>query len=205
MTLLPWAWLLPLPGLLLTALGAGRRPGIASVPGPLLVGLAGLAWIFGPRQPLEVRLPNWLPFLPDSTWQSEAPRREGNTQVYLDVSGSMNAEMPQIIALLGRLSRYIRRPFWAFSTVVAPALIENGQLKTTTSGGTSMHCVLEHLADTKPDAAVVVTDGYVERLNPTLVKRTAATRVHVLLTRDGSAAELRRAGLPYTQLDKVPA
>lgn len=147
----------------------------------------------------------WLPFLPDSTWQSEAPRREGNTQVYLDVSGSMNAEMPQIIALLGRLSRYIRRPFWAFSTVVAPALIEDGQLKTTTSGGTSMSCVLEHLAATKPDAAVVVTDGYIERLDPGLVRRAAATRAHVLLTRDGSAAELRRAGLPYTQLDKVPA
>ena len=46
----------------------------------------------------------WLPFLPDSAWQTEAPRREGTTQVYLDVSGSMNAEMPQIIALLARLS-----------------------------------------------------------------------------------------------------
>jgi hypothetical protein len=147
----------------------------------------------------------WLPFLPDSTWQSEVPRREGTTQVYLDVSGSMNAEMPQIIALLGRLSRYIRRPFWAFSTAVAPALIEDGQLKTTTSGGTSMKCVLEHLAATRPDCAVVLTDGYIERVEPSLVKRAAATRVHVLLTRDGSAAELRRAGLPYTQLDKVPA
>ncbi len=147
----------------------------------------------------------WLPFMPDSTWQGEAPRREGSTQVYLDVSGSMSAEMPQIIALLGRLSRYIRRPFWAFSTVVAPALIENGHLKTTTSGGTSMSCVLEHLAATKPDAAVVLTDGYIERLDLASVKRAAATRVHVLLTRDGSAAELRHAGLPYTQLDKVPA
>ena len=147
----------------------------------------------------------WLPFLPDSAWQSEAPRREGTTQVYLDVSGSMNAEMPQIIALLGRLSRYIRRPFWAFSTMVAAAVIEGGQLKTSTSGGTSMGCVLEHLAATKPDSAVVLTDGYIERLDPALVKRVAATRVHVLVTRDGSAAELRRAGLAYTQLDKVPA
>jgi hypothetical protein len=37
------------------------------------------------------------------------------------------------------------------------------------------------------------------------VKRVAATRVHVLVTRDGSAAQLRRAGFSYTQLDKVPA
>ena len=147
----------------------------------------------------------WLPFLPDSTWQGEAPRRDGTTQVYLDVSGSMNAEMPHIITLLGRLSRHIRRPFWAFSTMVAAAVIEGGQLKTSTSGGTSMGCVLEHLASTKPECAVVVTDGYIERLDPALVKRAAATRVHVLLTRDGSAGELHRAGLAYTQLDKVPS
>jgi hypothetical protein len=147
----------------------------------------------------------WLPFLPDSAWQGEAPRRDGTTQIYLDVSGSMNAEMPQIITLLGRLSRHIRRPFWAFSTLVAPAVIESGQLKTNTSGGTSMGCVLEHLAATKPQSAVVVTDGYIERLDPALVKRAAATRMHVLLTRDGGAAELKRAGLAYTQLDKVPS
>jgi hypothetical protein len=29
--------------------------------------------------------------------------------------------------------------------------------------------------------------------------------LHVLVTRDGSPAELKRAGLAYTQLDKVPA
>ena len=147
----------------------------------------------------------WLTFLPDSTWQGEAPRRDGTTQVYLDVSGSMNAEMPQIIALLGRLSRHIRRPFWAFSTLVAAAVIEGGQLKTDTSGGTSMGCVLEHLAATKPQSAVVVTDGHIERLDPALVKRAFATRVHVILTRDGSGAELYRAGIAYTQLDKVPS
>lgn len=147
----------------------------------------------------------WLPFLPDSIWQGEAPRREGTTQIYLDVSGSMSAEMPQIISLLGRLSRHIRRPFWAFSTMVAPAVIEGGQLKTSTSGGTSMGCVLEHLAKTKPESAVVVTDGYIERLDPALVKRITGTRMHVLLTRDGSAGELNRANLAYTQLDKVPS
>ena len=147
----------------------------------------------------------WLPFLPDSAWQSEVPQREGTTQVYLDVSGSMNAEMPQIIALLARLSRHIRRPFWAFSDMVAPAVIEHGQLKASTSGGTSMGCVLEHLAATRPASAVVLTDGYIERLDRGLVTRAAATRLHVLVTRDGSPAELHRAGLSYTQLDKVPS
>ena len=76
----------------------------------------------------------WAPFLPEAQWSTTKPGPEGTAQIYLDVSGSMYAEMPLIVALLGRLSRYIRRPFWAFSDVVAPAVIENGQLKAETSG-----------------------------------------------------------------------
>ena len=52
---------------------------------------------------------------------------------------------------------------------------------------------------------MVVTDGYIERLEPALVRRAAGTRLHVILTRDGSGAELHRAGIAYTQLDKVPS
>jgi predicted metal-dependent peptidase len=147
----------------------------------------------------------WDSFLPEAAWDSQMPKREGSANVYLDVSGSMSAEMPQIIALLGRLSKYIKRPFWAFSDVVAPAIIERGQLKTDTTGGTSMQCVLEHVAKTRPQAAIVVTDGYIERIDKRLVTKLAATKLHVLLTRDGSPVEIRRIGLPYTQLDKVPS
>ena len=35
--------------------------------------------------------------------------------------------------------------------------------------------------------------------------KTSATRLHVVVTRDGSPAELLSAGLSYTQLDKVPS
>src|SRR6185295_12997906 len=128
------------------------------------------------------------------------PRREGTTQVYLDVSGSMHAEMPLVIALLARLSNWIQRPFWAFSDVVAPAVIEGGLLKAQTTGGTSMACVLEHVAKTRPAAAVVLTDGYIERLDATTVRKALRnTRLTALVTRDGSAAELRRVRIPYRQ------
>jgi hypothetical protein len=40
-----------------------------------------------------------------------APGKRGRAQVYLDVSGPMNTEMPLIVALPGRLSAWIRRPF----------------------------------------------------------------------------------------------
>ena len=54
MNLLPWVWVVTLPGLLLTSLGVGKRfsPGIASLPGPLLLGLAGLAWFFSDERPV---------------------------------------------------------------------------------------------------------------------------------------------------------
>ena len=147
----------------------------------------------------------WSPFLPDARWDTEHPARAGSAHVYLDVSGSMYAEMPVIVALLGRLAAYIRRPFWAFSNVVAPARIEQGRLIAATTGGTSMGCVLEHVARTRPRAAIVVTDGYIEPLTPAQMAAAADTRLHVIVTRDGNPALLRSARLPYTQLSRLPS
>ena len=147
----------------------------------------------------------WSPFLPEAAWEGRRQQRDGTAQVYLDVSGSMDREMPIIVNLLNRLGRHIRRPFWAFSNNVAPAVIERGTLRTSTTGGTSMACVLEHVATTKPDAAIVVTDGYIEKLDRSLLAKTTSSRLHVLVTRDGNPALIEAAGLPYTQLDRVPA
>ena len=147
----------------------------------------------------------WSPFLPEASWEGVRQQRDGTAQVYLDVSGSMDAEMPLIIGLLNRLGRNIRRPFWAFSNEVAPAEIVKGNLKTATTGGTSMSCVLEHVAKTRPDAAIVVTDGYIETLDRKLVAKASGTRLHVLVTRDGDPKLIAKAGLPYTQLEGVPS
>lgn len=146
----------------------------------------------------------WSAFLPDARWTVNRPQPVGSAQVYLDASGSMNAELPLLVTLLARLSGYIRRPFWAFSTEVMPARIEQGRLVTGTTGGTSMRCVLAHIARTRPRAAVVVTDGYIEALAATDVAAVRATRLHILVTRDGTTAPFDRVGLPYTQLGKVP-
>jgi hypothetical protein len=146
----------------------------------------------------------WCPFLPDSVWQGQQFKQDGTAQVYLDVSGSMNAEMPMVIALLNRLSRHIRRPFWAFSDKVVPAVIERGKLRTSTTGGTSMQCVLDHVAKTRPDAAIVVTDGYIEPISRNQITKIQGSRLHVLVTRDGNPNLIAKAGLPYTQLEKIP-
>ena len=147
----------------------------------------------------------WSPFLPEAVWSNPRLQPEGRAQVYLDVSGSMTAEMPLLLKLLSRLARHLRRPFWAFSDVVAPAEIRDGRLITQTTGGTSMACVLEHVARTRPPSAVVVTDGFIESMPPERVAAVRDTRLHVLLTRHGSAVQLEQAGLPYTRLEEVPS
>ena len=146
----------------------------------------------------------WSPFLPEAEWAATGSRPEGRAQVYLDVSGSMNAEMPLVVALLGQLSSWIRRPFWAFSTEVVPAVIERGVLRAGTSGGTSLACVLEHVAKTRPTCAVIVTDGYVEAIAKRQVAALGHTRLHAVVTRDGNPAPLRAAGIPYSQLGRLP-
>ena len=146
----------------------------------------------------------WSPLLPEALWSTEQRLRGGTAQVYLDVSGSMNAEMPLIIGLLARLGRFIHKPLWAFSNVVAKAEIVNGRLLADTTGGTSMACVLEHIAETRPAAAVVVTDGYIETLSPGLLAGVRGTRLHVIVTRDGSPAMLHQAGISYSQLSRLP-
>jgi hypothetical protein len=146
----------------------------------------------------------WSPFMPEAEWSATAARPEGRAQVYLDVSGSMNAEMPLVVGLLGQLSHWIRRPFWAFSTEVVPAVIERGALRANTSGGTSLECALAHIAQTRPTSAVIVTDGYIEPVARKRVASLSATRLHAIVTRDGNPAALAKAGIPYSQLGRLP-
>lgn len=160
--------------------------------------------VLSPRDRRAFLRSMWSPVLPEADWSSSFERPLGSANVYLDVSGSMNQEMPVVIALLANLRRAIRMPFWAFSDSVEPATIKNGRLVTKTTGGTSMECVIRHLAKTRPAAAVVVTDGYIEKLEPSLMKSVAGIRIHAILTRDGSPAQLKRAGIPYSQLERYP-
>jgi NADH-quinone oxidoreductase subunit L len=65
--LLPWAWVFTLPGLLLTGLGVGRA-GAASIAGPAVMAVVAVGWLLGPRSPVEIKQPGWLPFLPDGAF-----------------------------------------------------------------------------------------------------------------------------------------
>src|SRR5438270_10123270 len=63
--LLAWSFLFTIPGLLLGSTGLVRKPGIASLPGPVALLTAAVAWLIGAGQPAIVEFAGWLPFLPD--------------------------------------------------------------------------------------------------------------------------------------------
>jgi hypothetical protein len=147
----------------------------------------------------------WSPLIPDIRWDHTVPADRASVNLYLDVSGSMNAEMQSIVALLGHFRRWISTPFWAFSNEVAPARIVDGCLQTKTTGGTSMNAVLRHIARTRPRRALVVTDGYIERCDADALRNASFCSIHALVSRDGSTNLLSQARIPCTQLDRFPA
>jgi hypothetical protein len=164
----------------------------------------GLLPVLSPSDARASMRAQWSPFLPEAAWPTERRVPAGRALVYLDASGSMDEELPLLVLLLARLSAHIRRPFWAFSTVISPAHIENGRLSTTSTGGTQLSCVLEHVAQHKPRAAVVITDGFIETVNPKLLQATRGTRLHALVTRRGTTLPFTRLGIPFTHLREVP-
>jgi hypothetical protein len=116
----------------------------------------------------------------------------------------MSDELPLIIAVLARLAPIIKQPFWAFSTEVSPAIIKGRELQTRSTGGTSLTCVLAHIAEQRPTAAVIITDGFVETVDRRLLTAIRNTHLHVIVTRRGATHAVRAAGLRYTQLGEVP-
>ena len=135
----------------------------------------------------------WNPLVGEIAWETYRAQPRGSVAVYLDVSGSMSDELQAVVALLHRFERHLRRPFWAFANTVEPALITDGKLQTRSTGGTSVACVVDHLRRTRPLKALIVTDGFVERL-PSKDYSVPGVTVEVLLTAKGTGEVLQVSG-----------
>lgn len=142
----------------------------------------------------------WNPILPDIRWQSYKSRPLGSVQVYLDVSGSMGLELDALVRLLSEFRQHIRMPFWAFSTSVCPAVICHGKLVTQGTGGTSVTAVFEHIARTRPQKALLITDGYVEKPSAASLRSVQFCKIEGLVSATGTPDVLRGAGITLTQL-----
>jgi len=143
----------------------------------------------------------WNPIIPEISWTNPRRERGGSVQVYLDVSASMNGVLRHLVRLLAEFGSYIRKPLWAFSTEICEAKIVGGELTARTTGGTRLGCVYEHLRKTKPDRALVITDGFVEDGKPA---GTNLCHIEAIIPHDGHDTILSKIhGIPVTRLGRV--
>lgn len=145
----------------------------------------------------------WSPLIPEIAWDTAHPHPAGSVQIYLDVSGSMHSFLDALIALLGGFHSHIRQPLWAFSTQVHPARIVGGELQTSTTGGTMLGCVYQHIRQTKPAKALIITDGFVEDSAAGACPPELCT-IEAIIPHDGYDAILvNQHKLPTTRLSKL--
>jgi len=140
----------------------------------------------------------WSAVMPFSRHQQPTPTN-GGVHIYLDVSGSMDELLPPLIAVLNAHAAWIHPPLWAFSTKVHPATLRRGKLLTHSTGGTELACVYDHLKRTGARRALVITDGYVEKVRP-----PEGCTVEALITHDGYADNLSACGVRVTRLPVFP-
>jgi len=91
--------------------------------------------------------------------QRVATRKHG-LAVYLDVSGSVNEYLPEIVGILSSLKSELTSIFLFSNKVVEipfKALLA-GQVQTTY--GTDFDCIAESIVERGLDKAVIITDGY---------------------------------------------
>lgn len=146
----------------------------------------------------------WSPLIPEISWDTEHPRAAGSVQIYLDVSGSMNSFLDALVALLAGFSSHIRQPLWAFSTEVHPARIVGGELQTNSTGGTRLSCVYQHIRQTRPEKALIITDGFVEDSSAGAYPRELCS-IEAIIPHDGYDSILvNQHRIPTVRLSKLP-
>jgi hypothetical protein len=98
---------------------------------------------------------------PFSGRSPEGGEQPGVLTLYLDVSGSMEDSLPQILAaLVRRRPSWLSQPIYGFSSVVAPIsmrALREGVIETGTS--TNFGAVVDHLILHRVRRAALITDG----------------------------------------------
>lgn len=144
------------------------------------------------------------PFLPFSRVPIQKRTPKELAAVYLDVSGSMTNELDALISLFHHFRDQLRRPFYVFSDDVAPARFVRGKLEYVTSGGTSIGPVFEHIRANRIHRALIVTDGFVERITPEMMSGLRADQIQVLLSSFGLGGVFKKVGIQTHTLPKLP-
>jgi hypothetical protein len=141
--------------------------------------------------------------IPLSDNEVQVKKETERASVYLDVSGSMEDEMKNLLSLLWEFRSYLKMPFNTFSDNVTEARFRNRQALLETSGGTRIESVFEHIRDHKIKKALVITDGYVGPITPKMTRSLDIKNIRFLVSADGNSGEIGKAGFCYSQLKKL--
>ena len=91
---------------------------------------------------------------------SRPQKRDRGLAIYLDVSGSVNEYLPQILGILKTLGKEITTTFQFSNRVVETSFetLLKGNIQTTF--GTDFNCIAQSILERGFDKAVIITDGY---------------------------------------------
>ena len=114
--------------------------------------------------------------------------RRDRVHVYVDVSGSMAAELPLVYGALVPLLDYIHPQIHLFSSALEDVSAEGlrrGEMETT--WGTDIACVTRHMLERKVRRAVILTDGWVGDVPSKHARQLGRrrTRVNSVVTNGG--------------------
>ena len=130
--------------------------------------------------------------------------QERGLAIYLDVSGSVNDYLPEIIGVMRNLQSDLKT-ILLFSNKVAEVPFKsllNGQVETTY--GTDFDCIAEHILENKYDKAVIMTDGYagMKKANQEALEKQKVNTLTVLFGGKKECSEFGRFG-DVVQLEDV--
>jgi len=108
--------------------------------------------------------------------------------IYLDVSGSVNDALPEILGILRRLQNDITSIYEFSNEVVEVSMKELARGKVRTTFGTSFDSVARSILEKEYQKAVVITDGY-SSINDELQKQMKERGVRILTILFGGASE----------------
>ena len=111
--------------------------------------------------------------------QMKLYERKKGIAIYLDVSGSVNEYLPEIIGVIMKLQNKLSTVF-LFSNAVVETPVKKlilGQIETTY--GTDFDCIAQSIIENQYDKTVVITDGYAS-LSDDLSEKIKKQKVKIL-------------------------
>jgi hypothetical protein len=108
--------------------------------------------------------------------------------LYLDVSGSVNDSLPEILGILRRLQNAITSVYQFSNQVVETSMKELTRGRIATSYGTSFDAVARSILENGYEKAVVITDGY-SNIGAPLQDQMKGKRVRTLTILFGGATQ----------------